>query len=124
MDALVRFSDKYGKTFDTDTIRRVYDSTTHGNPLRKLMRDECVYETNSVDYMALHVEPRHPEFFRDVMVEFVRLRDVNLNKKIEDVYQLHDKHGRNIDKCHYHQHSETYPRCEPEPEKERESPTQ
>ena len=124
MDALIHFREKHNKIFDTDTICRVYDSTAHGNPLRKLMRDECVYETNSAAYMCLHVEPRHPEFFRDVMVEFLRLRDVNLTKKIEDVYQLHDKHSRNIDKCHYHQHSETYPRCVPEPEKERESPTQ
>lgn len=119
MDALICFSYKGGRIFDTDTIRLVYDSTAHGNPLRKYMRDECVYDTTSWLYMDLHVAGCHPEFARDVMVEFLRVKDFNSKEKVQDVYRMygeHGKHSRFADKCRYHQHDETHPRCVPEPE--------
>jgi hypothetical protein len=116
IDELIRFSDKGGRTFNGDVIRRVYDATAHGNPLRKMVRDECVYQVYSSDYMDSHVEPGHPEFSRDVMVEFLRLRDSNLNENVGDVYKLHVGHRKYTDKCHYHQHDETHPRCVPEHE--------
>ena len=124
MDALIKFSDSCRRSFTDEIINHVYDSTAHGNPLRKLIRDECVYETNSSDYMQMHIVSYHAEFTRDVLVEFLRLRDPKLRETVHDVYQLHGKHGRNVDKCHYHQHDETHPRCAPVPEKERESSTE
>jgi hypothetical protein len=123
MDALVQFSDKCGSPFDQDLVRRAYDATAHGNPLRRLMRDECVYETNSVAYMNLHVDSAHPEFTRDVMVEFLRLRDVNSREKVGHVYAMHERHERNTDKCRYHQHDATHPRCVPDAGKESKTPT-
>ena len=122
MDALLRFSDKGGESFDPETILRVYDSTAHGNPLRKYMRDQCVYDTKSWVYMDLQAAGCHPEFARDVMVEFLRVKDFNSKEKVQDAYRMfgkHGKHGRFADKCRYHQHDETHPRCVPEPEKER-----
>jgi hypothetical protein len=124
MDNLLRFSTEGRQCFAAEIVRRGYDATVHGNPLRKFMRDECVYETQSSEYMDYHVESAHPDFTRDAMVEFLRLRDENLEEKIENVYSIHDKHMRNADKCHYHQHSETHPRCVPEPRKEREPPAE
>ena len=62
MDALIRFSDKTKTLFDAGAVRRVYESTAHGNPLRKFMRDECVYGTESYIYTDLHVAEHHPEF--------------------------------------------------------------
>lgn len=121
MDALICFSDKGRETFETDTIRRVYDSTAHGNPLRKYMRDECVYETKSRAYMDFQVAGYHPELARDAMVEFLRAKDFNGKGEAEDVY---DEHGRLADKCRYHQHDETHPRCVAEPEKKRKPPTE
>ncbi|GAB7330531.1 hypothetical protein MBLNU13_g02125t1 [Cladosporium sp. NU13] len=110
MDALIRFSDKVKTLFDAGAVCRVYDSTAHANPLRKFMRDECVYDTESYIYTDLHVAGHHPEFARDVMVEFLRVKDANLNEKVGDVYQMHGKHGKHerfADKCRYHQHDET-----------------
>ena len=124
MDALIRFGDKNGKAFDSGTVRRVYDSTAHGNPLRKFMRDECVYDVSSLTYMSIHVAGAHPEFARDVMVEFLRVKGFNLMEKVKDVYRMHERHGRYTDKCRYHQHNESHPRCVSEPEKERVSPTE
>lgn len=113
MDELIRFSNKGRTGFNREAIRYVYDSTVHGHPLRKLLRDERVYETLSKYYMDLHVEPAHPEFMRDVVVEFLRLKDPNADEKVGSVYQMHSQHGRLTNKCHYHQHNETHPRCVP-----------
>lgn len=124
MDELIRFSVKGDESFTDEVVRRAYNATAHGNPLRKLLRDECVYATNSTDYRYLHVDTGHPEFTRDVMVEFIRLRDSAANEKVEDVYKLHDNHGWYTDKCHYHQHDETHPRCVPEPGKEGKTSTE
>jgi hypothetical protein len=121
MDELVRFSAEEAECFDEEDISRVYNATAHGNPLRKLMRDECVYEQRSGDYMDMHVQGNHPEFTRDVLVESMRLKDYNGYERVNRVYRLTKDRGRFIDKCHYHQHNETYPRCVPEPKEERES---
>ena len=128
MDALICFSEKGAIISNTDTIRHVYDSTAHGSPLRKFVRDECVYNTQSWAYMDLHVASCHAEFARDVMVEFLRVKDFNSKAKVEDVYYMYDdkygKQGRFAEKCRYHQHDKTHPRCVPEPEKERKPPTE
>lgn len=124
MDELIRFSDHGQESFPDKITRRIYDATVRGNPLRKLVRDECVYETNSSSYMHVHVDGGHPEFTRDVMVEFLRLRDVNLEERVKDVYTLHERHERKINKCHYHQHDATHPRCVPEPGEEGETSTE
>lgn len=121
MDELIRFSNEGKNSFPEKVIRRVYEATVHGNPLRKFARDECVYETDSSNYMLVHVEGGHPEFARDVMVEFLRLRDDNLGEMVRDVYAVHERHERNINKCHYHQHNETHPRCVSGPGKEGET---
>lgn len=111
---MIRFSERGLRNFDADIIRRVYDSTTHGDPLRKLMRDECVYEEDSTYYMDLYTNPVHPEFTRDVMVELLRLRNHQSRAEVENVYKVHDSQQRSVDKCRYHQHNETHPRCSPE----------
>lgn len=126
MDELIRFSTKGNQALTGDIIRRAYDSTIHGNPLRRYVRDVHVYETGSVDYMDFHVDPGHAEFTRDVVVEVLRLKDPNEHETVKSVYRARRDRGRFVDECYYHQHNETHPRCvpepEPEPEKEREAP--
>lgn len=124
MDELIRFSEKGNESFTDEVVRRTYNATAHGNPLRKLLQDECVYATNSTDYRYLHVDTGHPEFTRDVMVELIRLGDYTVNEKVENVYTLHQNHWWYTDKCHYHQHDETHPRCVPEPGKNGETSTE
>lgn len=114
MDKLVLFNpegnDEDDDVFGHEVIRHVYDSTVRGHPLRRLMRDECVYDQNSATYMQVHVEGGHPEFLRDVAVEFLRLRDADVLEGGLDLL-LRESSERDSDKCHYHQHSETHPRC-------------
>jgi hypothetical protein len=118
MDELVSFSTKGEKRFNGELVSHIYDATAHGNPLRKFARDECVYEMPSGSYMELHLENAHPDFTRDVMVEFLRLRDCNRDEQVRNVYVLHDKHRRFVDTCHYHQHNDSHLHCVPEPEEE------
>lgn len=119
MDEFIGFSDEGGTIQSGEVIRRVYESTAHGNPLRKLMRDTCVYDSTSSTYMEYHLGYGHPEFARDVMVELLKLRDSNSTKKVEDVY---DK-DLSVNKCHYHQHDKSHPRCALEPGDELEPST-
>lgn len=115
MDELVRFKAKSDECFSHETISHVYESTVHGHPLHKLMRDECVYDRDSVTYMQVHVEGGHPEFMRDALVEFLRLRDADV---LEGgiALLLRESREREGDKCHYHVHSKTHPRCVPKEE--------
>lgn len=117
IDEIICFCTQEGKDPGPGFVRLVYESTVHGHPLRKWLRDSCVYDTCSSYYMQLHVSEFHSEFARDVMVEFVRLRDCNATRKVEDVYKMNEEHGMYTDKCYYHQHNEGHPRCVPEPKR-------
>jgi hypothetical protein len=124
MDEFVRFSTEGDESFREELIHRVYDSTVHGNPMRKYVRDVGVYETTSEAYMQVHTNSGHAEYTRDVMVEFLRVKNYNAHDTVDRVYRRSASHGIAVDKCHYHQHSETHPRCVLEPGGEGEQPTE
>jgi hypothetical protein len=94
-------------------INSIYESTVHGNPLRRLMRDIWVYDTSKDSYLDNHAVALHEDFIRDIMMESLRTRfaseapegcehnSVVLQKTCADPY-------------HYHIHSITLnPRCVP-----------
>ena len=89
-----------------------------GNPLPKLMRDVGLYEMSGADYMDILVDPGHGEYTRDVMVEFLRVKNHKAFETFDRVYGLPKSRGIIVEKCHYHQHNESHPRCVPEPERE------
>lgn len=115
MDELLRFKAKNLECFSHEIISHVYNSTVHGHPLRRLMRDENVYDRESVSYMQVHVEGGHPEFLRDVAVELLRVRDADVLEGGNE-FMLRELIERDDDKCHYHLHSEAHPRCVPKEE--------
>ena len=112
MDELLRFNAESDECFSHEVISHVYDSTAHGHPLRRLMRDNCVYDRDSVSYMQVHVEGGHSDFIRDALVEFVRVRDADVLEGGNE-FLLRESIERDNDKCHYHLHSEAHPRCMP-----------
>ena len=71
IDELTRFSYSEGYNPDDEVINLVYQSTVHGSPLRKLMRDFYLYSTRSSNYLIPHVANLPAEFYRDIFVEFL-----------------------------------------------------
>jgi hypothetical protein len=55
-------------------INSIYESTVHGNPLRRLMRDIWVYDTSKDSYLDYHAVELHEDFIRDIMMESLRTR--------------------------------------------------
>ena len=88
--------------------RLVYDSTIHGHPCRKLMRDYCICETHSIEYMDVHASVWPLELARDVIVEFVRLKKACDE---DNPVILTGRIDYSDDKCRYHQHGKDHPRC-------------
>lgn len=75
IDEIVRVSEATQRNPSNEVVNLVYESTVHGNPLRKLIRHYYVHENPSEHYLTLHSREHHPEFLRDVVVEFLRLKD-------------------------------------------------
>jgi hypothetical protein len=114
IDELIRFGSAKGYNPDDEVVNFVYQSTVHGNSLRKLMRDYYLYSTSSKEYMYLttHQSDLPGEFYRDLYVEYLRVM-----RPAQDEYtssfsyrpdlpfnSVHDK--LIIDCCEYHQHCE------------------
>lgn len=85
----------------------------HGYPLRKLMRDYLVYEAISCTILSLHASNLPADFYCDMAMEFLRLKDPNSQELVQDTYNANlVHHVRDNDRCHYHQHDDKHPRCE------------
>ena len=114
MDEIQRFSSKERANADDEIISLVYEATVRGNLLRKWLRDTQVYHTLSTDYMLLHAGECPREFYRDVAVEFLRLKQYE-GKPARFVWRRPEGGKLElIDKCRYHLHDEENPSCVPE----------
>lgn len=112
IDEYIRFANEAKWLPEVRTIILSYESTTHGHPLRKLMRDDCVYETVSAEYIDLHFGEYPSEFTRDVTVEYTRIKNLSRTSAEKHIWHCHeDKDWELVDKCHYHQHDDKHPRC-------------
>lgn len=98
-------------------VNSVYKSTTHGNPLRRLLRDICVHDTHKASYLE-HYDPTfHEDFSRDDLMGFIRNPgdfEEECHGECSHVYAIATKMC--ADNCHYHQHDSTHPRCVPKDE--------
>ncbi|KAM0699252.1 hypothetical protein Q7P36_001299 [Cladosporium allicinum] len=115
IDELTRFSYSKGYNPDDEVINLVYQSTVHGSSLRKLMRDFYLYSTRSSNYLIPHVANLPAEFYRDIFVEFLRVKE---NNPAPPYFQygigarctasVRDKLMEDI--CRYHNHDSRFPR--------------
>jgi hypothetical protein len=81
MDEFTRFSYAKGYNPDDDVINLVYESTVHGSPLRMLMRDFYLYSTRSSYYLYPHLASLPAEFYRDIFVEYLRVKENDPNSQ-------------------------------------------
>jgi hypothetical protein len=109
IDELIRFGAAKGYNPDDEIVNFVYESTVHGSPLRKLMRDLYMYSTGQhYMYLTPHQVELPAEFYRDLFVEYLRVKrpqagvyymttDFPVNSVIDKMV---------LDNCEYHLHDE------------------
>jgi hypothetical protein len=133
MDEFVRSSFWMVYNPPDKVVNLVYESSVHGNPLRRLLRDICVYNTSRDSHLDYHDAKLDGDFTRDVIMEFVRRPDDDDDdddgKDVEDGDEEKEDEGESesgkhvspiarklcADRCFYHQHNmESFPRCTPE----------
>jgi hypothetical protein len=104
IDEYIRFSQTMRRNPDTQVVKHVYESTVHGSPLRRLMRDYTVHETSSHAYLDFHTTKWPEEFCRDILVEFLRAQDGNPIEAFKCKQALGLPQKLCADRCHYHLH--------------------
>jgi hypothetical protein len=111
MDELVRFCDKHQTNPVYRAVRLAYDSTTHSNPLRKFMRDSYLHECDGDAYNYLNTIDLPADFFRDIYVEFLRVKDHNAANSIESACKCDfaDFSRTILGRCYYHKHDDEHP---------------
>jgi hypothetical protein len=104
--------DEFKRIFDTEMVtpevqisRLVYESTVHGHPFRRLIRDYYIYETHGKDYLDVYLSGWPLELTRDMTAEFLRLMDCSKDDAVISVGRMADSK----DECRYHQHSKEQP---------------
>jgi hypothetical protein len=114
IDELVRFHAEHHLNPNRKVVNFAYESTVHGNPLRKFLRDVYLHQCASDVYDYFNIVDFHADFYRDLYVEYLRIRDANAGESVKSAYNraaadLSDKTG----KCRYHQHDDEHPVCTP-----------
>jgi hypothetical protein len=109
IDELVRFGEAKGYNPDDEAVNFVYQSTVHGSPLRKLMRDLYMYSTSSkyYGYLTPHQVDLPGDFYRDLFVEYLRVKRPQAEAyytKSVPFYSIMDR--LSLDKCEYHLHDD------------------
>jgi len=107
IDQIIRFAASRRVLPWVQVANLVYESTVHGNPLRKLLRDYCVYETHGSGYMEMYYSGWPSELTRDVTAEFLRIMDCSKEKSVITI----QRNVGTMEKCRYHQHGKDHPRC-------------
>jgi len=101
-------------TPNQEVINLIYNSTVHGHPFRKLLRDSDIYASTYLHYLRPHCANIVSDFYRDIYVDATR--QINLSRPRNVLgsywhYPVWDK--QSFDKCHYHRHSNMVERCVP-----------
>jgi hypothetical protein len=115
IDEITDFAERTNHSSPNDVINMVYKSTVHGSPFRKLIRDIGLHERWSGYYLEPHRFKFHEDYTRDVLVEFLRVRDSGWLKRVLQVYGVPVEDRREADTCVYHIHGVHNPRCVPDP---------
>jgi hypothetical protein len=114
MDELVRFHTEHNRNPIRKIVNLAYESTIHGNPLRKFLRDVYLHVYDSMSYDYFNAVDFPADFYRDLYVEFLRTKEANVDKSVNDVYNLAIADLSDVTgKCRYHQHDDDHPVCTP-----------
>jgi hypothetical protein len=74
IDEIIDTQERTNHSSPNDVINTVYESTVHGSPLRKLMRDVGLHGGWSAFYLDPHSFKFHEDYARDIFVEFMRVK--------------------------------------------------
>lgn len=100
IDELVRMVDEDGLV--PTQVNLVYSSTKRGDPLRALVRDVYIHEAESSEcHEFLWTGELHSEFWRDISLEYFRLKDAG--KSVVEVYGLKIGKDEGVNRCDYYQ---------------------
>lgn len=111
-DEIIDYPDRMSMLPDSTATNLEYASTATTNPLRALMRDYCVYKAGNVQFVHDMSSKYHTEFFRDVVVEYVKTKSRSLESTTTTtVKTAFDIAVSTIEKCKHHQHDENFPSC-------------
>jgi hypothetical protein len=87
IDDLNSFSSRHGLNILTSTISEAYDSTTNGNPLRRLVCDWHIsYNWNPALSEKAWAKMSH-EFLGDVILETARLQGAHPHQRVDEVFR-------------------------------------
>jgi hypothetical protein len=115
IDEIIDTENRTSHGSPNDVINIIYESTVHGSPLRKLMRDYGLYERYSGYYLDPHSFNFHEDYTRDLFVEYLRIKNTGWSKRVYAVYGVYVQSRREADSCYYHIHGPQCPRCVPDP---------
>lgn len=91
-----------------------YRCTARNNPMRFLMRDYYLYE-QSLPGAEQVLEDLPRELVDDIMLEILRIKRVNKDETVKTAFGRRLNAFTQKDPCHYHQHDDKHPRCDPKP---------
>jgi hypothetical protein len=95
-----------------EVVNLIYESTVHGSPLRRLVRDIWIHQSSEYSYLGFHAVQLHRDFTRDIMVDTFRT-NFQSNEPVGCEYEGFAPQKTCADRCHYHIHGELCPRCVP-----------
>jgi len=118
IDEFIDFGERTNISYPNSVTNMVYESTVHGSPFRKLMRDAELHEIWSGYHLDPHSIKFHEDYTRDIFVEFLRVRNAGRRKFLGVVYGRLIERIREADSCVYHLHGDHHPStiCVPDPE--------
>jgi len=100
IDELVRMVDEDGLI--PTQVNLVYTLTSRGDVLRTLVRDVYIHEAESSEcHEFLQTSELHSDFWREVSLEYFRLKDTE--KSVGDVYGLKIGKDKGVSRCDYYQ---------------------
>jgi hypothetical protein len=112
IDTIVSYSDEVNLIPGAKNVSLVYRTTVNSSPLRTLMRD--LYIHDACEDLRDDMSEFGLEFYRDVACKYLEVKRAS-RKYAATVAKAFDTALSNNDRCLYHSHSPTVPRCTPSP---------
>lgn len=116
IDEIIRFSD-ITQALPANDFSHVYGNTPPNSPLRVLLRDYFVYERD-LSSAANRLDDLPPEALKDIMLEVLRTQQEHGALTVEEAFSKQISANMDTDRCYYHQHDDSHPRCASKPSSE------
>lgn len=106
IDEIIRASDHLQFLPMQGLIFLAYASTAKDSPMRKLLRDFWIHESDKTDFKRLRKAGFTSECVQYIAIEMLKIA---IDKPSEFGRRIRDIVSKQV--CRYHQHYELYPRC-------------